>query len=78
MANKVTHYKVWIHVEGLDKDGDQVEGDDHFLPREAGCVVRKAHAEALRDALADAADEHMMALGAKLAAARSRRTGVPK
>lgn len=28
----VVAYKVWIHIEGLNADGDQVEGDDRFEP----------------------------------------------
>lgn len=30
-------YKAWIHIEGLDKNGDQVEGDDVFEPTECCC-----------------------------------------
>ena len=33
---KATHYKVWVHIEGLNDEGDQVEGDDYFMPTEAG------------------------------------------
>lgn len=50
-----THYKIWIHIEGLDKDGDCVEGDEFFEPHEAGCFKTSAKAEDLRSKLVDIA-----------------------
>ena len=32
MSGKCVEWKVWLHVEGLDDAGDQVEGDDFFMP----------------------------------------------
>jgi len=48
---KVTHYKVWIHIEGLDKHGDCVEGDDYHEPREVCCTKTLAAAEIVRNAI---------------------------
>ncbi len=53
--SKVKKYKVWVHIEGLNKDGDCIEGDDYHEPREAGCVETLEEAERLRDVLLDAA-----------------------
>lgn len=53
--SKVKKYKVWLHIEGLNKDGDCIEGDDYHEPREAGCVETREEAERLRDALLDVA-----------------------
>ena len=52
---KPVKWKVWIHVEGLDKDDDTVEGDEFFEPHEAGCFKTPAKAEALRSKLVDIA-----------------------
>ena len=53
--SKVDHYKVWIHIEGLNEDGDCVEGDEFFEPHEAGCFKTPAKAESLRSKLVDIA-----------------------
>ena len=53
--SEVVEYKVWIHIEGLDEDGDCVEGDSWHEPREAGCFASLQSAEGLRDMLLDAA-----------------------
>jgi hypothetical protein len=55
MSRKVDHYKVWVHIEGLSKDGDCIEGDDYHEPREAGCVKTPEEAERLRDTLLETA-----------------------
>ena len=34
MSDKCVEWKVWLHVEGLNGAGDQVEGDDFFMPVE--------------------------------------------
>lgn len=47
--NKVTHYKVWIHIEGLNETGDVVEGDEYFESNEVGCVDTLTEAEDLRE-----------------------------
>jgi len=52
---KVKQYKVWVHIEGLNKDGDCIEGDDYHEPTEAGCVDTLEEAERLRDALLEVA-----------------------
>lgn len=38
-------WKVWLHVEGLDEAGDQVEGDGHFLPVCLGSFQTREAAE---------------------------------
>jgi hypothetical protein len=48
MSKKVKKYKVWIHLEGLDAQGDCIEGDDHHAPEEAGCFTTLLEAESLR------------------------------
>ena len=53
--SKVKKYKVWLHIEGLNKDGDCIEGDAYYEPHEAGCVKTLEEAERLRDALLDVA-----------------------
>lgn len=52
---KPVKWKVWIHIEGLDKDDDTVEGDEYFEPHEAGCFKTAAKAEDLRSKLVDIA-----------------------
>ena len=54
MDRKAVKYKVWIHLEGLNKDGDCVEGDDWHEPREAGCFRSLEIAESFRNMLLDA------------------------
>lgn len=54
--SKVKSYKVWVHIEGLDKHGDCIEGDDYHEPREAGEFDTPEAAEAHRDALLDGDD----------------------
>lgn len=49
--SKVVKYKVWVHIEGLNKEGDCIEGDGHHEPREAGCFKTAEEAEHLRDLL---------------------------
>ena len=49
--SKVVKYKVWVHIEGLNKEGDCIEGDGHHEPREAGCFETAEEAEHLRDLL---------------------------
>lgn len=56
-ASRCASYKVWIHIEGLNQDGDTVEGDDYHEPREAGCFHTVEEAERLRDALLAAAGQ---------------------
>ncbi len=46
-------YKVWIHIEGLDRNGDQVEGDEVFEPIEVACFDSANAAESFRDDLID-------------------------
>lgn len=51
MMSKVTHYKVWLHIEGLNKDGDCIEGDDFHEPREVTRTRSREAAEAVVDAI---------------------------
>lgn len=53
---KCDKYKVWVHIEGLNEDGDCIEGDSYHEPHEAGCVKMLEEAEALRDRLLEVAD----------------------
>jgi hypothetical protein len=48
---KPVKYKVWVHIEGLNKEGDCIEGDGYFEPREAGEFEREYDAVRLRDAI---------------------------
>jgi hypothetical protein len=48
MSN-VKEYKVWIHIEGLDKNGDCIEGDSFHEPHELFCTYTLEHAEAIRE-----------------------------
>lgn len=54
--SKVVKYKVWVHIEGLNKVGDCIEGDGHHEPREAGCFKTLLEAEHLRDLLLETAE----------------------
>ncbi len=45
----VDHYKVWVHIEGLNAEGDTIEGDEYHDPLQAGRVKTLAEAEKLRD-----------------------------
>ncbi|MFA5375901.1 MAG: hypothetical protein WC455_09180 [Dehalococcoidia bacterium] len=49
--SKVTHYKVWLHIEGLDKNGDCIEGDDFHEPREVARTRTREKAEVIVDAI---------------------------
>lgn len=52
--SRVVEYKVWVHIEGLDKDGDTVEGDEYFEPHEIGSFPTKEEAEEFRDKIGGA------------------------
>lgn len=39
---KPVKYKAWLHIESLDKNGDQVEGDDVFEPTECFCAKSRS------------------------------------
>jgi hypothetical protein len=45
MSDKCVEWKVWLHVEGLNDAGDQVEGDDFFMPVELGSFDTREDAE---------------------------------
>jgi len=49
----VVKYKVWVHIEGLNKDGDMIEGDDYFEPHEAACVKSAKRAMEIQNRLVD-------------------------
>lgn len=51
MMSKVTHYKVWLHIEGLNKDGDCIEGDDFYMPKEVARTRSREKAEVMVDAI---------------------------
>lgn len=55
MASKVAKYKVWIHIEGVDRNGDCVEGDEFHEPHSAGEYTTRFMAEKLRNRLIDIA-----------------------
>ena len=48
-------YKVWIHIESVNEEGDPVEGDDYHEPREAGSFDTLGEAQELRDKLLEEA-----------------------
>jgi hypothetical protein len=50
MMSKVTQYKVWLHIEGLNVDGACIEGDVHE-PREVMSTRSLDKAEAMVDAI---------------------------
>ena len=41
-------YNVWIHIEGVDADGDCIQGDDYFEPHKVGTFNTVEGAESLR------------------------------
>ena len=45
MSDKCVEWKVWLHVKGLDDAGDQVEGDDFFMPVELESFDTREDAE---------------------------------
>ena len=45
MSDKCVEWKVWLHVEGLNGAGDQVEGDDFFMPVELESFDTREDAE---------------------------------
>ncbi len=55
--SKPTHYKVWVHVEGLNAEGDIIEGDSYYEPREAGCFATSDEAMNLQTDLLNFASE---------------------
>jgi hypothetical protein len=57
MKQKVDCYKVWVHIEGVTKDGDVIYGDEYFEPQCVGERKTRKQAEALRCKLMDNADE---------------------
>jgi hypothetical protein len=46
---KVAKYNVWIHIEGVNKDGDCIEGDEYYEPLKAGSFKNLAAATALQE-----------------------------
>ncbi len=54
IKNKVVEWKVWVHVEGLDRAGDILEGDEYQEPMEAGCFTKRAAAHECQNLLAGA------------------------
>lgn len=55
MDGQVTSYKVWVHIEGVNDEGDCIEGDSYHEPIEAGTRATLEEAQALRDRLLEAA-----------------------
>jgi hypothetical protein len=53
---KVVRYNVWVHIEGVNKEGDTIEGDDYYEPHKAGEFKKLETAEEFRDMLVDTAD----------------------
>ena len=51
-----TKYNVWIHIEGVDEDGDCVQGDDYFEPHKVGTFNTVEGAESLRHFLEQRAE----------------------
>jgi len=47
---KVVKYNVWVHIEGVNKDGDTVE-DEYYEPLKAGEFKKLETAEKFRDTL---------------------------
>jgi len=45
MSDKCVEWKVWLHVEGLNDEGDQVEGDDYYQPVELESFDTREDAE---------------------------------
>ncbi len=56
--SKPTHYKVWVHIEGLNAEGDIIEGDENHEPREAGCFATSEDAVDFQNELLDFAHEN--------------------
>lgn len=50
-------YKVWVHTEGVNEEGDCVEGDEFYEPRQAGSFDTAEEAERFRDGLLDREDK---------------------
>lgn len=36
MRDGIYEYNVWIHIEGVNKGGDVIEGDEYHEPRKVG------------------------------------------
>jgi hypothetical protein len=53
---KVAKYNVWVHIEGVDKHEDCIEGDDHFAPHKAAVCRTAEDAEKIRDCLLEFVD----------------------
>lgn len=53
MSNKVVKYNVWVHIEGVNRDGDTVE-DEYHEPQKVGEFKKLIDAEMFRDMLSEA------------------------
>ncbi len=53
---EIDRYKVWVHIEALNADGDQILGDDCYEPHEAACCDDLNTAEGVREVMLDVAD----------------------
>ena len=54
---KPFQYKLWLHMEGITKGGDTIEGDEFYEPLELGSFKSKDTALAARVYIAEAAAE---------------------
>lgn len=55
-ADEPVEFHVWAHVEGVDEDGDMIEGDSHFEPRKLATFETRERAEECVDVIEAAGD----------------------
>jgi hypothetical protein len=58
--SRVSAYNVWVHIEGVDAEGDCLEGDEFHEPHKLACFRRLSLAEDFRDLVKGAADSLMI------------------
>ena len=61
MSEKVHHYNVWVEIEGVNEDGDYIEGDGFHEPYKIGECDTLADAEHTRDVAVDSGRIEMTA-----------------
>lgn len=55
---RLVKYNVWIHIEGVNEDGDTIQGDDFFEPHKLGAFDTGVEAEEFRDMVEERCGQH--------------------
>ena len=51
--HEVVEYNVWVHVEGVNAEGDTIQGDSWYEPMKVGSYKSSEQAVAVQNMLVD-------------------------